>query len=151
VHHLGSGFKQYETENTAVPELVASAYGIVLEIGPATGNQLDRFDKSKIEHIYGVEPNPAFVSPLLATVKETGLQEKYSIILGVVEDEELLAQHGIKENSVDSIVCLQTLCSVNDPKQAAQWMFKLLKPGGVFIFWEHQRSYDSLTRIVQGI
>jgi SAM-dependent methyltransferase len=134
-----------------VPELVASAHGIVLEVGPAVGNQLDRFDKSRIDHIYGVEPNPAFVSPLLSKVEETGLQGKYTLILGLVENEQLLAEHGIKEETVDSIVCLQTLCSVNDPDQIARLLWKILKPGGVLIFWEHQRSHDFLTRLVQGI
>jgi SAM-dependent methyltransferase len=133
-----------------VPSLVASAHGVVLEVGPGVGNQLDRFDRSKIDHIYGVEPNPAFVSPLLAEVEKTGLQEKYTLILGLVEDEELLAKNGLKESSVDSIVCLGTLCSVRDPDQTMRWMFKLLKPGGVFIFWEHRRSHDFLTRLVQG-
>lgn len=133
-----------------MPSLVASAHGVVLEVGPGMGSQLDRFDKSKIDHIYGVEPNPSFVPRLLAEVETTGLQEKYTLILGFVEDEDLLAKNGLKENSVDSIVCLQALCSVRDPDQTMRWMFKLLKPGGVFIFWEHRRSHDFLTRLVQG-
>jgi SAM-dependent methyltransferase len=133
-----------------VPSLVASAYGVILEVGPGIGNQLDRFDKSKVEHVYGVEPNAAFVSPLLAEVERASLQGKYTLILGLVEDEDLLAKNGLKEGSVDSIVCLQTLCTVRDPHQTMQWLFKLLKPGGVFIFWEHRRSHDYLTRLVQG-
>lgn len=115
------------------------------------GNQIDRFDKSKIDHIYGVEPNSAFLSTLLAEVEKTGLQEKYTLILGLVEDKDLLEKYGLKENSVDSIVCLQTLCTVRDPEQAMRWMFKLLKPGGVFIFWEHRRSHDILTGLAQGM
>lgn len=73
------------------------------------GSQLDRFDKSKIDHIYGVELNPAFASPLLAEVETTKLQGKYTLILGAVEDESLLATYGLNAGSVDSIVCLGTL------------------------------------------
>jgi SAM-dependent methyltransferase len=123
----------------------------VLEVGPAVGNQLDRFDKAKVDHIWGVEPNPEFVVPLLAKVEEAGLQGKYTLLLGRVEDEELLAAHGIKEESIDSIVCIHSLCSIDNPEQTMRWMWKLLKPGGVFIFWEHQRSYDFWTRLVQSI
>jgi SAM-dependent methyltransferase len=151
VHEMtGSGFKAFEGSSTAVPSLVASAQGVVLEVGPGVGSQLDRFDKSKIDHIYGVELNPAFVSPLLAEVQAAKLQGKYTVILGAVEDERLLAEYGLKAGSVDSIVCIGTLCSVSNPEQVMRWMYRLLKPGGVFIFWEHRRSHDLLTRLVQG-
>jgi SAM-dependent methyltransferase len=146
----GSAFKAFEGSSTAVPSLVGSAHGIVLELGPGVGTQLDRFDKSKIEHVYGVELNPAFVTPLLAEVETAGLQGKYTVISGAVEDERLLAEYGIKAGSLDSIVCIGTLCSVSDPEHTMRWMYELLKPGGVFIFWEHRRSYNFLTRLVQG-
>jgi len=123
---------------------------VVLEVGPGVGSQLDRFDKSKIDHIYGVELNPAFVAPLRAEVEATNLQGKYTVIIGAVEDERLLAQYGLKAGSVDSIVCIGTLCSISDPELAMQRMYALLKPGGIFIFWEHRRSHDLLTRLVQG-
>ncbi|KAH8690525.1 S-adenosyl-L-methionine-dependent methyltransferase, partial [Talaromyces proteolyticus] len=135
---------------TSVPSLVASAHGVVLEVGPGVGTQIDRFDKSKIDHIYGVELNPAFVSPLLAEVETAHLQGKYTVISGAVEDERLLAEYGLKAGSVDSVVCIGTLCSVSNPEQTMRWIYKLLKPGGVFIFWEHRRSHDVLTRLVQG-
>lgn len=123
---------------------------MVLEVGPGVGSQLDRFDKLKIDHIYGVELNPAFASPLIAEVEVAKLQGKYTVILGAVEDERLLAQYGLKAGSVDSIVCIGTLCSVRNPEQTMRWMYELLKPGGVFIFWEHHRSHDFVTRLFQG-
>ncbi len=130
----GSSFKAFEGSSTSVPSLVASAHGIVLELGPGVGTQLDRFDKSKIDHIYGVELNPSFISPLLAEVETAELQGKYTVISGAVEDERLLAEFGLKAGSVDSIVCIGTLCSVSNPEQTMRWMYKLLKPGGTFIF-----------------
>jgi SAM-dependent methyltransferase len=146
----GSAFKAFEGSSTAVPSLVASAHGVVLEVGPGAGTQLDRFDKSKIDHIYGVELNPAFVSPLLAEVETAQLQGKYTVISGAVEDERLLAEYGLKAGSFDSIVCIGTLCSVSNPEKTTRWLYELLKPGGVLIFWEHRRSHDFLTRLVQG-
>lgn len=146
----GSAFKAFEGSSTPVPSLVASAHGVVLEVGPGIGTQLDRFDQSRIDHVYGVELNPAFVQPLLAEVETAKLQGKYTVIVGAVEDERLLAEYGLRAGSVDSIVCIGTLCSVSDPEQTMRWMYKLLKPGGVFIFWEHRRCHDFLTRLVQG-
>jgi SAM-dependent methyltransferase len=119
-------------------------------VGPGVGNQVDCFDKSKIEHIYGVEYNPAFITPLLAEVENSGLQGKYTLIFGRVENEELLAEHEIKEGTMDSILCVQTLCSVDDPDKIVRWFWKLLEPGGVFIFHEHQRNHDFWTSLVQG-
>jgi SAM-dependent methyltransferase len=147
---VGSAFKQFEGSSTSVPSLVASAYGVVIEVGPGVGSQLDRFNKSKIDHVYGVELNPALVSPLLAEVEAAKLHGKYTVIQGAVEDERLLAEYGLKAGSVDSIVCIGTLCSVKDPEQTMRWLYELLKPGGAFIFWEHRRSHDFLTRLVQG-
>lgn len=96
---------------------------------------MDRFDKSKIDHAYGVELNPAFVSPLLAEVETAKLQGKYTVILGAVEDDRLLAEYGLKKGSVNPIACIATLCSVSNPEQTMLRMYELLKPGGVFIFW----------------
>jgi SAM-dependent methyltransferase len=141
-------FVAYE-RTTDLPALVGSASGVVLDLGPAVGNSLEYFDKSKITHIYGIEPNPAFVEPLLAKAKELGLQDKYTIIVGGVEDEALLASYGIKEDTVDTISCVQVLCSVDDPQATAKLLWRLLKPGGALVFWEHQQSLDFWTRLVQ--
>jgi SAM-dependent methyltransferase len=145
-----SGFKAFEGQFTQVPTLVASAHGIVLEVGPGVGTQLDRFDKTKIEHVYGIELNPAFVPSLLAEVEKSSLQGKYTVISGSVEDAKLLAQHGVAPGTVDSVVCIGTLCSVQNPAATVKWIYELLKPGGSFIFWEHRRSHDFVTRLVQG-
>ncbi|KAF1993527.1 S-adenosyl-L-methionine-dependent methyltransferase [Amniculicola lignicola CBS 123094] len=147
---LGSVFKNFEESFTSVSSLITSAHGIVIEVGPGIGSQLDRFDISKIEHIYGVELNPAFVPAIRAEVEKTQLQGKYTVIQGAVEDERLLAEFGVMRGSVDSIVCIGTLCSVDNPEKVMRWMYELLKPGGVFIFWEHRLSRDFLTRLVQG-
>jgi SAM-dependent methyltransferase len=147
----GGAFKAFEGSSTSVPSLVASAHGVVLEVGPGGGTQLDRFDKSKIDHVYGVELNPEFIKPLLSEVDAVGLEGKYTVIAGSVEDEALLAEYGLKAGTLDSVVCIGTLCSVSNPDQTMRWIYKLLKPGGVFIFWEHRRSHDVVTRLVQGM
>jgi SAM-dependent methyltransferase len=146
----GHHFSDFE-DTTAVPELVSSAYGKILELGPATGNQLPRFNASKIIQIYGVEPNPIFTTPLRAKIAEMKLESKYTFITGSVDDETMLANHGIEENSLDCVLSIQVLCSVDDPKKTASLLWRLLKPGGTLIFWEHHRSHDWVSRVIQGI
>jgi SAM-dependent methyltransferase len=128
---------------------VASAYGRVLELGPATGNQLPRFDFSKIQHIYGVESNASFEPDMQSKIKELGVEDKYTPLMFSIEDEAQLRKHGIEEGSIDCIVSIQVLCSVDDVDKAAKLLHRLLKPGGELILWEHQKSFDGLTRILQ--
>ncbi|XXH01359.1 hypothetical protein Hte_007717 [Hypoxylon texense] len=135
--------------STVVPELVASADGIVLELGPGLGNQIPSFDKTKIDHIYGVEINGSFVPDLQAKAVACGLEGKYTVINCGVEDTDVLEKHGIKAGSIDSIVSMQVFCSAPQPEAVAKEMYRLLKPGGKFIFWEHRRSDDFVTRTVQ--
>lgn len=98
---------------TAVPSLVASAHGVVLELGPGAGTQLGRFTPERVEHVYGVEPNTAF-SPGFADrlrAARLGQDGKYTLIPCGVEDGESLARFGVVEGSVDCVVSMQVLVS----------------------------------------
>jgi SAM-dependent methyltransferase len=141
-------FARYE-DTTAVPELAASASGIILELGPGLGSQLGRFDPTKVEHIYGVESNNFFIPDLKAKVTQSGLDGKYTLLPFGVQETDMLAKHGITPGSIDTIVSFQVLCSVPQPDEVAKELYGLLKPGGNLIFWEHHGSHDWLTRIVQ--
>jgi len=144
----GHNFAAYEA-SISVPALVGSAHGRILELGPGTGNQVGRFDASRVERIYGVEPNEAFAGPLAARVKDTpALLGKYTAVFAGVEDAARLAEHGIVEGSIDCVVSMQVLCSVRDPPAVARALYGLLRPGGELIFWEHGRGGDRLTRAV---
>ncbi|RFU30651.1 hypothetical protein B7463_g5702, partial [Scytalidium lignicola] len=145
---ISDHFAAYEA-TTAVPELVSTASGIVLEVGPGTGNQLPHYEVNNIERIYGVELNPAFISVLRSRIEETGLKDKYTVILGDLEDQTTLQENRITTDSVDCIVSMQVLCSVRDGKKAVEHLWRVLKPGGTIIFWEHEESRDWLTRVVQ--
>lgn len=98
---------------TAVPQLVVSAHGIVLDLGPGSGNQLERFDASKIEHVYGVEPNTAFTKFFMERLKGTklGVDGKYTLVPCGIEDSDVLAKFGIVEGSVDCVLSMQVMVS----------------------------------------
>ncbi len=107
----------------------------------------------KLEHVYGLESNPAFAEALTKSIKETGLEGVYTPIICSVEDAEAeLARQGVTPGTVDCILSIQLLCSVSDPEALVKKMHSFLKPGGEFIFWEHQvHESDWMTRIAQGI
>ncbi|CAI7626830.1 unnamed protein product [Penicillium palitans] len=142
------GFIAYEN-TTIVPSLVRAAGGIVLELGPGPGNQIHRYDTSIVKHIYGIEPNPHFKDDINARLDKYDLQEKYKVIVCGVEDSDVLREEGITEGSLDAVLCIQVLCAVKDPKSVMKEVWKLLKPGGKFIFWEHGCSRDRLTTVAQ--
>ena len=98
---------------TPVPSLVAKAHGLVLDLGPGAGTQLDRFDVARVAHVYGVEPNTSFAPAFTARLQESalGLNGKYTLVSCGVEDGETLARFGVVENSVDCVVSMQVLVS----------------------------------------
>ena len=134
-----------------VPSLVHAASGLVLELGPGPGNQIHRFGTAGVTFIYGVEPNSLFKEGIDAKLRKHGLSVNYKLILCGVEDSDVLRDEGISEGSLDAVLCIQVLCAVKDPKSVMKDLWKLLKPGGRFIFWEHGESRDRLTGTVQGM
>ncbi|KAK7698353.1 hypothetical protein SLS64_012601 [Diaporthe eres] len=141
---MPNGFVAFE-DTTIIPSLLKAADGVVLELGPGPGNQLHRFDMSRVDKIYGVEPNSRYQDGINAKLQKNGLQDKYKLIVTGIEDSDVLRKEGITEGSLDSVLSIQVLCAVRDPKTVMKEVWKLLKPGGKFIFWEHGWSRSSLT------
>lgn len=145
----GVYFNDFEGRLTVIPKLLSHASGIILELGPAIGNQLPRFDNSSVEHIYGIETNTFFIPDLEAKIDESGLRGKYTCIACGAEDTDVLERHGVTDGSLDTIVSIQVLCSVAQPEAVTKALYKLLKPGGRLIFWEHHHSHDPVTKVIQ--
>lgn len=143
------GFIAFE-DTTCVPSLVHAAHGKILELGPGPGNQLQRFDASRVDFIYAVEPNAQYADHIAAKLKRLDLQDKYKLLACGVEDSEILRSEGVTEGSMDTVLSIQVLCSVGDVKSVMKEVWKLLKPGGSFVFWEHEKNQDTATGIAQG-
>ncbi|KAF2117309.1 methyltransferase type 11 [Lophiotrema nucula] len=142
------GFIAYE-DTTCVPSLFRSAQGTILELGPGPGNQLQRYDPSLVNFIYGIEPNPYYGDVIATKLKKNDLEDKYKLLTCGIEDSETLRKEGITEGSLDTILSIQVLCSVDDVQSVMREVWKLLKPGGSFVFWEHTKNKDTATAIAQ--
>ncbi|MCJ1294250.1 hypothetical protein MMC34_005808 [Xylographa carneopallida] len=144
----GPGFTANENES-AVPALVASAYGVVVELGPGSGNQLPRMDTSKIEKVYGVEPVISLHAALRLSIKENKMSDIYQIVPASIEDEPALMKFGVNPGTVDTIISIQVLCSVPNPQETIRRLYELLKPGGQLIIFEHIENEDMVSRLMQ--
>lgn len=139
-----------EADASPVPRLVALADGIALELGPGCGTQLPRMNPKLLKHVYGIEPNAEIIPALQEKIESLpDILPMYTSINAAFEDDDALEAHGIVDGSLDTIVCMQVMCSVADAADAAKRAHRLLKPGGQFLFWEHVASKDGLTRVVQ--
>jgi hypothetical protein len=106
---------------------------------PGPGNQIRRYDSSLVDFIYAVDPNPRYEDAIAAKLKKADLQDKYKLLVCGVEDIEILRREGITEGTI------QVLCAVGGVKSVMREVWKLLRPGGSFVFWEHERNKDTVT------
>lgn len=118
-------------------------HGVVLEIGPGTGNWVSCFSDNtlgggKVDKVYGVEPNPDLHLGLSKTVKAAGMQGKYEIVPLGIQD---LGKAGIPKGSVDSIATLLCLCCIPEPEKNIRELYEYLKPGGQWYVYEHVKSH----------
>ncbi|KAM3075013.1 hypothetical protein ACMFMG_007526 [Clarireedia jacksonii] len=129
---VGPQVRQTASVNAA--PIIKQARGVVLDIGPGSGEWLRVFDKSKVTKIYGVEPNRDHYAILRRRIEEAGLTDVYEIVEGGVED---LTKWGIGEETVDSIVTILCLCSVDRPEEMMEVLYGKLKKGGIWLLYEH--------------
>ncbi|KAJ5262178.1 hypothetical protein N7524_007483 [Penicillium chrysogenum] len=130
-------------------DLLGSASGIVLEVGSGRGHSLKYYDRKKIQRLWLVEPDETSVPALKREIHRLNMDTICGVLKCGIEDTEML-HHAVATESVDTVVCIQTLCTVPNPHQVISFLYSLLKPGsGQFFFLEHVASTHGLTRAVQ--
>lgn len=90
----------------------------------------------QIEKLFALEPFPPLVKVLKKTITARGpdFQRKTVVIpLGIQEKSLLRSEYGLAKESVDSLVLVQCLCSMPQPKKHLKYCVELLKPGGTLI------------------
>lgn len=105
-----------------------SVHGKILEIGLGTGLNLQEYQKS-VSQIETADINPGMNSLAIKRAKKAGIQIKHHIITA----ENL----PMEDNSYDFVVSTWTLCSIPNIDKALAEIYRVLKPGGSFLFLEH--------------
>jgi SAM-dependent methyltransferase len=111
--------------------LLAHACGDVLEIGFGTGLNLPYYPERTYK-LTAVDPNPGMHRLAQKRVQQTGIEVDQHVLGG-----ERLPFEG---NRFDCAVSTFTLCSIEDVAQALREVYRVLKPGGKFLFLEHGLS-----------
>jgi SAM-dependent methyltransferase len=112
-------------------ESLAPASGDVLEIGFGTGLNLRHYPKH-IRAITTVDPNPGMERLARKRIVDSGIRVDQHQHSG----EEL----PFPDASFDCVVSTWTMCSIPDADRAMRELYRVLKPGGRFIFLEHGLS-----------
>ena len=99
-----------------VEPILSRAHGTVLDLGTGSGDWLYMFSTARNKNITKlllVEPNARFHKKLRTTAQSLGLDGRYEIIGGGVEE---LSKYGIRKGTIDTITTVHVLCSVSSPK-----------------------------------
>jgi ubiquinone/menaquinone biosynthesis C-methylase UbiE len=112
-------------------ELLTHASGNILEIGFGTGLNLPHYPK-QVQKITTVDPNVGMYRRATRRIKQAGIEV----------DQRVLSSERLpfEEYTFDCVVSTFTLCSIGDVRQAVAEVYRVLKPGGKFLFLEHGLS-----------
>ncbi len=116
-------------------KVIPRATGKVLEIGIGTGLNMQHYDKSRVEKIWGLDPALQMHRLAAKRIRRAGLDVE---LVGLPAE-----QIPMQDASFDSIVCTYTLCTIPDPHKALEEMRRVLKPGASLIFCEHGQAPDA--------
>ena len=116
-------------------KIVPLAQGRVLEVGIGTGLNLPYYDKTRVQHITGLDPALELHPRARQRIAAAGLP---------VELVGLSAEKIPRPDaSFDTVLVTYTLCSIPDPLAALREMRRVLVPGGALLFCEHGRAPDA--------
>lgn len=115
-------------------EILGSARGRILEIGIGSGISLP-FYSAQVEQVVGIEPSEALLLKAHQAAKNVpAMAGKVSLQAGDAQDLQFA------DNSFDCVVAFLVFCTIPDPEKAAKEVFRVLKPGGSLIFFEHVQA-----------
>jgi SAM-dependent methyltransferase len=145
-------------------EIISKANGVVLDMGPGTGELSRHLKPELISHIYAVEPAVDMHPKLAQSYESAGLAGKYDILAASVEPNSLipsLVKAGVislddrgSTPVFDTILSMRVLCGIPNPQCTIRELYGLLKPGGRIAVCEHvvhpwPRVQDILGAVIQ--
>ena len=122
--------------------LLEVAYGAVVEIGAGYGATFP-FYPSAVTGVLALEPDPTLRELAQAAARTAPVP--VTVVNGVAESLPAA------DASVDVVVSSLVLCSVADQSVALAEVIRVLRPGGLLLFYEHVRSAHRVLGAVEDL
>jgi len=114
--------------------IMKRARGDGLEVGFGTGVNLSYYP-AQVKALTAIEPHAAVRDRAVKRIEKSG--RTVTLIARPIEKKQMLA-----EGSFETILSTWSLCTIPDPAAAMKEIYRLLRPGGRFLFVEHGLSPD---------
>lgn len=111
-------------------QLVARASGSVLEIGAGNGANLPYYTPAATDVVL-LEPSQAMLAAAEKRSHTLHDPGRFSFVAGGAEALPFA------DKSFDTVIACLVFCTIPDVQNAAREAFRVLKPGGQFLFFEH--------------
>jgi SAM-dependent methyltransferase len=121
-------------------ELVAGLSGRVLELGVGTGLTFRHYPAT-VRHVVAVEPERRLRAS--AAAEAAHASARVDVVRGRAEDLPA------SDATVDAVVAVLVLCSIDDLETALREVRRVLRPGGRFRFYEHVRAATAAGALAQ--
>jgi ubiquinone/menaquinone biosynthesis C-methylase UbiE len=121
------------------PGVIAEASGIVLEIGVGPGYNFPFY--RNISKLYALDSSAEMIARAQKRSKELAFPVEF-----IQASAERIP---LADASVDTVVSTWTLCSIQQPAIALQEIYRVLRPGGTFVFIDHGVSPVNSIAIAQ--
>jgi ubiquinone/menaquinone biosynthesis C-methylase UbiE len=115
-------------------KIVPLADGIVLDIGIGSGLNIPFYNKSNIDHLYGLDPS----EELLKIAKPLAKKNELEIEFLQCGAESI----PLSDQSIDTVLITYTMCTIPDIKLSNSEIMRVLKPEGKLLFCEHGLAPD---------
>lgn len=119
-------------------KIVHAAEGRVLEIGFGSGRNAPYYDRSKITHLFALEPS----GPMRRLAGKRVADFPFAFEWLDLPGEEI----PLDAESVDTVLVTFSLCTIPGVADALAGMRRVLKPGGRMVFLEHGAAPDAGVR-----
>jgi len=119
-------------------KVVPFALGSVLEVGFGSGLNLPFYDKTKVRHVWALDPSSELWDMADERVRGAGVPVEF-LHAGAEEIP-------LPDRSADTVLVTFTLCTLPDAARALREMARVLKPGGELVFTEHGLAPDENVR-----